>query len=194
MIPKLLDAAIKLFTGIVEAIPKVLPKLIAALIDMLPLIVSTLIGMVPTLIQAGVDLVSGLVKGLWQAAGAVGKALLSIAKQALGSFLSFFGIKSPSRKMAQQGKYLIQGLAGGISKNVRLVDNAMGKLNTRVESGFNASLSAPPLTYLGAGYGASGAAPAAVYNVTVNTLNATAETGRVIVQSIRDYENTGGRL
>lgn len=193
MIPRLIDAAVRLFTGLVEAIPRVLPQLLGALIGLAPALVGAVISLVPQLIRAGIDLIGGLVKGLWNAAGSVGAALLEIAKDALGGFMDFFGIKSPSRKMMAQGKYLMQGLAGGINKNLGLVDNAMGHLNTSVETGFTPTIATPDMAFASAQAG--GHRPVApVYQVTVSTLNATAETGRVIVESIRDYENAGGRL
>lgn len=117
MLPKLLDSAVKLFTGIVTAVPKIIPKLIPAILNLLPKLVGAIIGMIPDLISAGVDLVGGLIKGLWQAAGSVGKALLDIAKNAIGGFLEFLGIHSPSRLFAGYGKNLVQGLVGGLDGN-----------------------------------------------------------------------------
>lgn len=195
MIPALINGAVRLFTGLVEALPKVIPALLSALIGMLPQIVSTLIGMVPTLIEAGVNLIGGLVKGLFQAAGSVGKALLSIAQKAIGSFLSFLGIHSPSRLFASYGKYTVQGLVQGLTRNAGLVDGAMADLSGRMSDGFSPSLSVGEIQSAfssDAGGGSSGGGN--TYNVTVQTLNPSAETGRVIVESIRDYEDAGGRL
>lgn len=196
MIPRLIDAAVKLFTGLVQALPKVIPQLIQALIGLAPKMVSTLIGLVPQLISAGVNLIGGLVKGLFQAAGSVGNALLNIAKNAIGGFLSFLGIKSPSRLMMGFGKNTVQGLAQGISKNFRLVDGAMDGLSARVSDGFSGTLSASEVRLAGDNHmAARRRVPVApVYNVNVSTLNANAETGRVIVESIRDYESAGGRM
>lgn len=195
MIPKLINAAVQLFTGIVEAIPKVLPQLIRALIDLAPKMISTLIGMVPQLIQAGVDLIGGLVKGLGQAAASVGRTLLKIAQDAVGDFLSFLGIKSPSRLMMGYGKNTVQGLAKGLLGSAGLVDTAMDKLSSKVSTGFSVDLSASPkLDTMSLAYANGYGAPAPVYNVTVNSLNPTAETGRLIMQSIDDYERSGGRL
>ncbi|WP_350348013.1 hypothetical protein ABIQ69_15445 [Agromyces sp. G08B096] len=192
MIPKLIDAAVKLFTGIVEAIPKVLPQLITALIDLAPKMVSTLIGLVPQLIQAGIDLIGGLVSGLWEAAGSVGAALLDIAGSAIDGFLGFLGIHSPSRLFAGYGKNVVQGLVQGLDGNARLVDKSLDGLAGRVAD-FRPTVAAPDLGFAAAGASAAGG-PAPVYNIYLSALNPTAETGRIIVQSIRDYESAGGRL
>lgn len=125
MIPRLIEAAVQLFTGIVEALPIILPKLIDALIKLAPVMVDTLIGLVPQLIQAGVDLVAGLVKGLWNAAGSVGSALLKIAQDAIGGFLSFLGINSPSKLFASFGKYMGQGLVKGLTGSASDVSKAV---------------------------------------------------------------------
>lgn len=84
----------------------------------------------------------------------------------------------------------MQGLAGGIDKTRSVAVKSVDKLSSAVVNGFNADLAAPTLT---GPNGASVQGPAPVYNVYVNTLNATAETGRVIVESIKRYDATGGR-
>ncbi|AVR56162.1 tape measure protein [Microbacterium phage BonaeVitae] len=195
MIPALLNGAVSLFTGIVNAIPKIVPQLIQTLIQLAPQMVSTLIGLVPQLLRAGVDLIGGLVKGLFQAGASVGNALLNIAKNAVGGFLSFLGIHSPSRLFAGYGKNTVQGLVQGLTRNAGLVDSAMDGLSSRVADGFAPRLTTPEIDAAFGSYSAAGGRGAApVYQITVQTLNASAETGRVIVESIRDYEDAGGRL
>lgn len=194
MLPKLLDAAVRLFTGLVEAVPKIVPKLVPALLDLAPKMIGALLGLIPQLIKAGIDLIGGLVTGLFRAAGSVGKALLDIAGGAVKGFLSFLGIKSPSRLFMGFGKDTVKGLVAGLDKNARLVDRSMDGLSSRVANGFSAELASPDLAFASAGAGSSSASSASVINVYLNTLNANAETGRVIVQSIREYEGAGGRL
>lgn len=194
MIPKLLNAAVQLFTGIVQALPKVIPQLISAILELAPKMVSTLIGMIPQLIQAGVDLIGGLVKGLGQAAASVGSALLKIAQDAVGDFLSFLGIQSPSRLMMGYGKNTVQGLAEGLRKNAGLVDKQMDALSSKVSTGFNAEITATPkLDSLSAAY-ANGYGVTNNYEIHLSTIAPNAETGRAVVQAIRDYEKEGGRL
>lgn len=142
MIPQLIDAAVQLFVGIVKALPIVLPQIVDALFKLGPKMVETLIQLVPMLIGAGIDLIGGLVSGLWEAAGAVGEALLSIAQDALGGFLEFFGIKSPSRLMAAYGLNVGQGLARGIDSSMSLVTAAMDDLSA-------AAVAALPPTLVG---------------------------------------------
>lgn len=125
MIPQLIQGAVKLFTGLVEALPIIIPKLIDALIKLGPVLVQTVISLVPQLLQAGVDLIGGLVSGLWEAAGSVGSALLKIAQDAVGDFLSFLGIHSPSRLFAEFGRNTMAGYVQGIEKMSGAVNDAM---------------------------------------------------------------------
>ncbi|AYD86259.1 tape measure protein [Microbacterium phage Efeko] len=195
MLPAIINGAVQLFTGLVKAIPKIIPQLISSLISLAPQMVSTLLGLVPQLIGAGLDLIGGLVQGLFQAAGSVGSALLEIAQNAVGDFLSFLGIHSPSRLFMGYGKNTVQGLVLGLTRNAGLVDGAMSDLSERVGSGFSAQLDAGEIDSAFNSYSARSAAGSSkTYTVNVSTLNATAETGRIIVESIRDYEDAGGRL
>jgi hypothetical protein len=199
MLPALLRGAVQLFTGLVSAIPQIIPPLLGALIALAPVIIGAIIGLIPVLLRAGVDLIGGLVSGLFKAAGSVGKALLDIAKGAVGGFLKFLGIKSPSRLFASFGKDTVAGLAVGLRKNAGLVDGAMDQLSDRVAGGFSAQLSAPEIdgafnTYSTGRSSSSMSATPATIQINLQTLNPTAETGRIIVESIRDYEFSGGRL
>ncbi|QRY40846.1 hypothetical protein JVX92_00695 [Microbacterium hominis] len=194
MIPRLIDAAVRLFTGLVDAIPRVLPQLIGALIGLAPQLVGAIIGLVPQLLQAGVNLIGGLVSGLWRAAGSVGSALLDIAKNAIGGFLSFLGIKSPSRLFMGYGKNVGEGLAIGLGRSEGVVSTALDSM-AQLVGGFQTTLSTPDMTFAsGSSNTLTGAGSAPVYNITVNTLKPSAETGREIVESIRFYESAGGRL
>lgn len=190
MIPQLIDAAIQLFTGLVTAIPQIIPQLITAIIGLAPQIVGTILGLIPQLVSAGVNLIGGLVRGLLSAAGTVGRVLLDIAQRAVGSFLAFFGIKSPSRLFMKFGGYMIQGLSKGITGSTGLLTKAMGVVNSTVADGWGGTLTAGRMSL-----SADGAASArgVVYNVTVNALNATADTGRMIVESVKEYQAVGGR-
>ena len=131
MIPALLDGAIQLFIALVEAIPVIIPTLVSAIINLGPKMVGTLLGLIPDLLQAGIDLIGGLVKGLWQAAGAVGEALLSIIGDAVDGFKSFLGIKSPSRLFLGFGANVVQGLADGLA-DTAVVGRAMADLQSTV--------------------------------------------------------------
>lgn len=68
------------------------------------------------LVSAGGDLIDGLLNGISNAAGAVGDMLLGIVDDAIGGVLSFLGIASPSKLMAEIGGYTVEGFTVGVDK------------------------------------------------------------------------------
>lgn len=147
-------------------------------------------GAVGWLAGIGRNIIDGLVNGLSRGAGAVASKLLSIAKGAINAFKSFFGIHSPSRLMGKMGDYINQGLGDGITKNIGVVKKAVGKLNTAVTDTFTASLDAGTASLTVTGDNTS--AGTRVYNITVHAVTSSVETGRAIVNAIRDYERFEG--
>ena len=68
------------------------------------------------LVSAGGDLIDGLINGIKGAAGAVGDMLLGIVDDAIGGVLSFLGIASPSKLMAEIGGYTMEGFTVGVDR------------------------------------------------------------------------------
>lgn len=68
------------------------------------------------LVDAGKNLVNGLVKGIGDGKDAVVNKVKDICKGALDAVKSFFGIKSPSKVMAQMGGFLMQGFTNGVER------------------------------------------------------------------------------
>lgn len=189
MLPALIDAGITLFTALLTALPTIVRQLIPALINLGPQMADALRQSGPQLMAAGGDLIRGLVDGLWRASSSVGNTLLSIAKRAISDFKSFLGIRSPSRLFAGFGRFTVQGLAQGLSRNGNLVDAAMSELSSRVADGFNATLSTPEIDAT-LSRSTRGAVPAGgnSYQITVEAIAPGAEVGRAVVEAIAAYE------
>lgn len=191
MLPALIEAAVQLFLGLVTAIPQIVVKLVPALLALGPQMVGAVQQMIPQLLASGGDLIQGLINGLVRAGGRVASTLLSIAKKAVSSFLSFMGIHSPSRLFSGFGKNTVQGLVQGLTRNGRLVDGAMVDLSERVADGFNARLTAPEIDaalHSTATRGSSTSATGNTYQITVQAIAPGAEVGRAVVQAIQAYE------
>ena len=81
-----------------------------------------------------------LVKGLWNGIKNVKDWILGkikgFGKSVLDGIKSFFGIKSPSRKTAEIGRFLVKGLAVGL-EDEREATKAAEKLSNDVLSAFN---------------------------------------------------------
>lgn len=91
-------------------------------------------------IGAGRNLIDGIVRGISNASGAVVSKVKEICSGALNAVKAFFGIKSPSRVMAQMGDYLMQGLKGGIQSAGDAVVNTATTISERINDGMQSSL------------------------------------------------------
>lgn len=76
--------------------------------------------------DAGKDLVKGLWSGIKDMTSWITGKLKEFTSDVLGGIKKFFGIKSPSREMAQIGNYMVEGFAEGI-------DEKTPELNSHLE-------------------------------------------------------------
>ena len=128
--PVIVKAALQLFNGIIKAIPQIQQALIKNLPSIITTIVNGLIEGIPALIKAGGQLLAGLFDGLlnpkviWENVKKLGGSILDAIKE-------FFGIKSPSKVMANiVGKNLALGIGEGFEKNI-------GNVNDQITSAMN---------------------------------------------------------
>lgn len=123
----------KLIVGIIEAIP----KLIAALPKIFNAMKSAFVSFPWK--DVGKNILEGIKNGIL---GAV-RMVVDAAKEAAGAIWDavkgFFEIGSPSKLMAYAGEMIDLGLAGGISDNTGLVNDAVDRLNTSLSSNINPS-------------------------------------------------------
>lgn len=81
------------------------------------------------LLNAGKNILEGLLNGLKNAAGAVGKFLGDIGKTWIDGFKAMFGIKSPSKLFTEFGRNIMQGLKIGLTGDADSVTAAMTKVS-----------------------------------------------------------------
>lgn len=91
-------------------------------------------------VSAGKNLIDGLVRGIGNARNAVVNKVKEIAKASLDAVKSFFGIKSPSRVMAQMGDFIMTGLRNGIQKAGGAVVSAATTISEKISDGMSSSL------------------------------------------------------
>ena len=100
--------------------------------------------------KAGQNIVGGLIAGINQFAGGAIGAITNIGSVAISAFKGLFGIHSPSRLMAQFGRYIDEGLAIGISSSAAVPVRAAGTMSEEVASAITgtptASISIPSIT------------------------------------------------
>lgn len=111
------------------------------------------------LMAIGRDMIQGLINGIMQNAGGVANKLKDIAKGALDQVKKMFGIKSPSRVMAVQGNYIMQGLGLGIERGAKAVMNS----TTTAMAGISKQLTAQQQIDMMVSAGSTGAMNVAQY-------------------------------
>ena len=124
--PLLVGAALQIIValagGLIGAVPKLIataPKLIAAIVNGVKKGVS---GMA----SAGADMVKGLWNGISNMVGWIGEKIKGFGSSVMNGIKSFFGIKSPSRKMRDEvGKFLAEGVGVGFEDKMGEVTKNM---------------------------------------------------------------------
>lgn len=128
-LPKFLNEGLKLIgqmaNGIVQAIPGIVAKV--------PQVISALVGAFAGIGGRFISIGADIVKGLWSGISSVQSWILGkisgFVDGITGGIKKFFGIKSPSKVMADEvGKWIPEGLAEGIEDNVKPVTDAMNDL------------------------------------------------------------------
>jgi phage-related protein len=130
-LPKLVSAGVqltlKLAAGLIQAIPQLvaqLPRIIMSIVNGFAEYYSDMAGI-------GGDLIRGLWQGISDMAGWIKGKIQGFGDSVLGALKDFFGIKSPSRVMADVvGKNLALGIGKGFEDNI---DGVNDKITSAME-------------------------------------------------------------
>jgi tape measure domain-containing protein len=95
-------------------------------------------GLPGKLVQIGKDIISGLVRGIKNSLGAVLGAAKAVVDHIPGPIRKLMGIKSPSRVMADIGKWITRGLVVGMLGGVKSVKKTSEHLADLVTKAFRA--------------------------------------------------------
>lgn len=123
-------------------------------------------GFIGNFTSAGKNLIDGLVKGVMGAKDAVVNKIKEICSGALDAVKNFFGIKSPSRVMAQMGKFMMQGWSGGLESMRDAVVKTATDIASDVYDGLSGDMSLGGLSFAGSGINGPGATLAGSGGVT----------------------------
>lgn len=135
----------RIWTALLDAIAKIKQwgsDIISWAQTAIPNVISTIVSFFEELpgkmLEVGKNLLMGLADGISSAVGAVVDRVKSVAGSILNGFKTAFDIHSPSKKTAEMGTMLMQGLAGGVydSSNVAMaaVMEMANMLTTKLES------------------------------------------------------------
>ncbi len=94
---------------------------------------------IDTIKQIGKDIASGLWNGIKSKKDWLKEKISGWVGGIGDAIKDFFKISSPSRLMAEYGRYIDEGLAQGITKNADITKNAMHKLGESALNGINVS-------------------------------------------------------
>lgn len=129
-LPEFIDSGFKILGALMAGLYKALGGLLEGAVD----IAAQLWEKFQNLdwITLGKNILDGIAKGITNSVGDAVRAAANAASAIWKKVTSYFGIHSPSRKMAWVGEMLDKGLAGGIDDNTSLVDKAVNELNDTI--------------------------------------------------------------
>ena len=132
-IPMLINAGIKLITSLITALPQIIGTIVGAIPQIIGGIVGAILGAVPQLARVGLQLIQGLWQGISNAAGWLMGKIGGFVNNVMGGIKSFFGIKSPSRRMAKEvGVQLPAGVGVGVEQNEDAALEPIDDMNKKI--------------------------------------------------------------
>lgn len=144
------------------------------------------------LLNTGKNIIEGLWNGIKSMGSWIVSKITSFAKSMIpGPIAKVLGISSPSKLMAEYGRYTVQGLRVGLENNagVRAVKNASADLARAVAGGFGA----PQLAVAGSAAGAGSARGGDIHiHFDGPVIGDRDQIGRYVIQGIQAYEAQNG--
>ena len=149
-VPQIIETGVKLLTSLITNLPQIISSLVAAMPQIISSMVSALGQGVSAFAQVGANLVQGLWSGIQSLAGWLWDKVSGWISSIWDGITGFFGISSPSKKMAWVSEMNIEGAARGIEQNkgravkaygdmtaemLDEVESGMGKVNTALADG-----------------------------------------------------------
>jgi phage-related protein len=127
---KFIGAGVQLFMSLITNLPQIILELVKAMPQIITSLVNALLSGLGSFVDVGANLVRGLWEGIQGLADWIWDKVSSWAGDLWDGICSFFGIKSPSRKMMWVGDMLMEGLAGGIDETAgEAIDSATHMAN-----------------------------------------------------------------
>ena len=121
--PQILQKGVELLGTLAAGIIKAIPKVLEALFNLGKAMGEELAKI--DFAEVGKNLLDGLAKGVGEAWETVKAAVKDVCDKVINAFKEFFGIASPSKKMMDVAKDLVQGLINGIKNMTASAGAAM---------------------------------------------------------------------
>ena len=152
MAPKVADAGVQLLTSLVTNMPQIISKIVSTIPSIISNIVKAFAQGVPQLVSAGVNLIRGIGQGIIKGAVDVINSARQVCSDIVNSITSFFQISSPSKLMEGFGRFLDQGIAGGIDDEADAPVRSMIRVSKDISDAFAPTISADAIRPTGFAY------------------------------------------
>lgn len=136
-IPLIIQAGIQLLTALVTNIPTIITEIVKAIPQIVIAIVKAFGNGISQMWDVGRNLVKGLWEGIKSLATWIWDKVSSWASDLWSGIKNFFGIHSPSTKMAWIGDMMMEGLAKGIDETAGDVLNSAESMTNNLNSVFD---------------------------------------------------------
>ncbi len=127
-IPLIVSTGVELLVSLVKNLPAIIAGIVKAIPEIIAGIVSAFGNLMWKIVEVGGSIVTGLWNGIKNAATWLWNKITGWLSDIWGGIKSFFGFGSPSKLFIWAGDMIDQGLAKGITDNVKPVTKAMDKL------------------------------------------------------------------
>lgn len=133
-----IDILMNILTALQERLPEIIMTVVSVALTIIDALIDAIIMAVPRLVSAAFDLLLGLVDGLGQAlednTERVRETMIKFAGHMWNAFKNFWGINSPSTKMAEAAKFLIDGIVNGLWNGISYLLTTIGQWASQVIS------------------------------------------------------------
>ena len=141
-IPKIIETGVKLLTALITNLPQIIAEIVRAMPQIITGIVSALDEGVSQVAEVGANLVRGLWQGIQSLAGWLWDKVSGWISSIWDGITDFFGIHSPSTKMAWVSEMNVEGAVVGIEKNKSKAVKAYGAMGEEMLAEVDSGLAA----------------------------------------------------
>ena len=141
-IPKIIETGVKLLTALITNLPQIIAEIVRAMPQIITGIVSALGEGVSQVAEVGKNLVRGLWQGIQSLAGWLWDKVSGWISSIWDGITDFFGIHSPSTKMAWVSEMNVEGAVVGIEKNKGKAVKAYGAMGEEMLAEVDSGLAA----------------------------------------------------
>lgn len=141
-LPEIVEAGVKLLTALITNLPQIIAKIVRAMPQIITGIASALGEGVLQVAEVGANLVRGLWQGIQSLAGWLWDKVSGWISSIWDGITDFFGIHSPSTKMAWVSEMNVEGAVVGIEKNKSKAVKAYGAMGEEMLAEVDSGLAA----------------------------------------------------